>query len=79
VFRLRTKDKNNNAIIGDSFIKDSKNNLIMSPKGFVGVIGADDLVIINTKDGLLVCKKDRTQEVKEIVDYLKRKGLSDYI
>lgn len=79
VFRLRSKDKNDNAIIGDSFIKDSHNNLIMSTKGFVGVVGADDLIIINTKDGLLVCKKDRSQEVKEIVDYLKRKGLSDYI
>ena len=79
VYRLRAKDKNNNAVIGDTFIKDSKNNLIMSSKGFVGVIGADDLIIINTKDGLLVCKKDRTQEVKEIVDFLKRKGLSDYI
>jgi mannose-1-phosphate guanylyltransferase len=79
VYRLRAKDKNNNAVIGDTFIKDSKNNLIMSSKGFVGVIGADDLIIINTKDGLLVCKKDRSQEVKEIVDYLKRKGLSDYI
>jgi len=79
VYRIRTKDKNNNSIIGDTFIKDSHNNLIMSPKGFVGVIGADDLIIINTKDGLLVCKRGRSQEVKEIVDYLKRKGLSDYI
>lgn len=79
VFRLRTKDKNNNEITGDTFIKDSHNNLIMSPKGFTGVIGADDLIIINTKDGLLVCKKGRSQEVKDIVDYLKRKGLSDHI
>ena len=79
VYRLRTKDKNNNAVIGDSLIKDSHNNLIMSTKGFVGVIGADDLIIINTKDGLLICKKNRSQEVKEIVDYLKRKGLSDFI
>jgi mannose-1-phosphate guanylyltransferase len=79
VYRLRAKDKNRNAVIGDTLIKDSNNNLIMSSKGFVGVIGVDDLIIINTKDGLLVCKKDRTQEVKEIVDYLKRKGLSDYI
>lgn len=79
VYRLRPKDKNGNVILGDTLIKDSSNNLIMSTKGFVGVIGADDLIIINTKDGLLVCKKDRSQEVKEIVDYLKRKGLSDYI
>lgn len=79
VFRLRSKDKNNNSIIGDSFVKESHNNLIMSPKGFVAVIGADDLIIINSKDGLLICRKDRSQEVKEIVDFLKRKGLSDYI
>jgi len=79
VSRLKNRDKNNNSVIGDCFIKDSHNNLIMSPKGFVGVIGVDDLIIIDTKDGLLVCKKDRSQEVKEIVDYLKRKGLSDYI
>jgi mannose-1-phosphate guanylyltransferase len=79
VYRLRKKDKNGNAIIGESFIKDSHNNLIMSPKGFVSVIGADDLIVIDTKDGLLICKRDRTQEVKEVVDYLKRKGLSDYI
>lgn len=64
VSRLKSKDKNNNSVIGDSFIKDSRNNLIMSPKGFVGVIGVDDLIIIDTKDGLLVCKKDRSQEVR---------------
>jgi mannose-1-phosphate guanylyltransferase len=79
VYRLRKKDKSGNAVIGESFIKDSHNNLIMSPKGFVSVIGADDLIVIDTKDGLLICKRDRTQEVKEVVDYLKRKGLSDYI
>ncbi|MFI5211769.1 MAG: mannose-1-phosphate guanylyltransferase [Ignavibacteria bacterium] len=79
VFRIRSKDKNNNSIIGENFVKDSHNNLIMSPKGFVAVIGAEDLIIINSKDGLLICKKDRTQEVKEVVDFLKRKGLSDYI
>lgn len=79
VFRIRTKDKNNNSIIGENFVKDSHNNLIMSPKGFVAVIGADDMIIINSKDGLLICKKDRSQEVKDVVDFLKRKGLSDYI
>jgi mannose-1-phosphate guanylyltransferase len=79
VYRLKTKDKNLNVIMGDTFIKDSKGNLIMSPKGFVGVIGAEDLIVINTKEGLLICKRDRSQEVKDIVDYLKRKGMIDKI
>jgi mannose-1-phosphate guanylyltransferase len=79
VFRIKTKDKNNNVLIGDSYSKDSKNNLVMSPKGFIGLIGVEDMIIINTKEGLLICRKERSQEVKEIVDYLKRKGLIDNI
>lgn len=79
VYRMRSKDKNNNVIMGDSFIKDSHNNLVMSPKGFIGMVGVEDMIIINTKEGLLICKKERSQEVKEIVDYLKRKGLIDNI
>ena len=76
---IRVKDKKGNVINADSYVKDSHNNLVMSPKGFVGLIGVDDLIVINTKDGLLICKKERSQEVKEVVDYLKRKGLSDNI
>jgi mannose-1-phosphate guanylyltransferase len=79
VYRLRSKDDNSNSVSGETFIKDSYGNLIISPKGFVGVIGAKDLIIVNTKDGLLICHRDRSQEVKEIVDYLRRKGFSDYI
>jgi mannose-1-phosphate guanylyltransferase len=80
VFRIRSKDKNKNVISGESFfVKDSSNNLIMSPDGFVGVIGVEDLIVINTGDGLLICKRGRSQEVKDIVDYLKRKGLTDYL
>jgi mannose-1-phosphate guanylyltransferase len=79
VYRIKTKDKKGNVITGEAFIKDANNNLIMSPKGFVSVIGADDLIVINTKEGVLICKRGRSQEVKEIVDYLKRKGLTDYL
>jgi len=79
VYRLKKKDKSGNILQASSFIKDSSNNLVISPKYFVGLIGVEDLIIINTKDGLLVCKKDRSQEVKEIVDYLKKKGLSEHI
>lgn len=79
VYRIKSKDKNGNVITGEAFTKDANNNLIMSPKGFVSVIGADDLIVINTREGVLICKRGRSQEVKEIVDYLKRKGLTDYL
>jgi len=79
VYRIKNKDKAGNVTLGETHIKDSKNNLILSQKGFVGVIGAEDLIVINTKEGLLICKRGRSQEVKEILDFLKRKGLTDYL
>ena len=79
VYRIKPKDKQGNVITGDSFLKDSGNNLVMSPKGFVSLVGVDDLIVINSKEGLLICKRGRSQEVKEIVDFLKRKGLTDYL
>lgn len=79
VYRIKPKDKNGNVILGESLLKDASDNLILSTKGFVGLIGVKDLIVINTKEGLLICKKGRTQEVKEIVDYLKRKGLTEYL
>ncbi|MCX7877060.1 MAG: mannose-1-phosphate guanylyltransferase [Ignavibacteria bacterium] len=79
VYRIKAKDLNGNVIIGDTYVKNSSGNLIMSPKGFTGVIGVDDMIIINTKEGVLICKRERSQDVKEIVDYLRRKGLSDFI
>lgn len=79
VYRIKQKDINNNSLMGNTFVKDSSGNLVISNKGFVGLIGVDDLIVVNSKDGLLICKKERTQEVKEIVDYLKRKGMTDFI
>ncbi len=77
VYRIKTKDKNENALLGNSFVKDSSGNLVMSSDTFVGLIGVNDLIVINTKDGLLICKRGRSQEVKELVDYLKRKGMME--
>ena len=79
VYRIKPKDKQGNVITSDSFFKDSYNNLVMSPKGFVSLVGVNDLIVISSKDGLLICKRGRSQEVKEIVDFLKRKGLTDYL
>lgn len=43
------------------------------------VVGVEDLLIINTENGLLVCKRGEAQSVKEVVDYLRRKGLDQYL
>lgn len=52
---------------------DSRDILVKSDK-FVAAIGVSDLIIIETDDAILICNKDRTQDVKKIVDELKNKN-----
>ena len=67
------KDNDNNVFIGDNIVsQDSENNLIVSSKDKLIVIeGVNDVFVLDTDDALLVCHKDREQEVKSIVNRIK--------
>lgn len=59
----------------ENIIIDSKNNLIQSYTGkMVAAVGVEDLIIIDNKDALLVCKKDQSQKVKSVVDTLRERN-----
>lgn len=57
---------------GDVFTLNTKNCYIESEKSFLSAIGLENLVIVNTPDALLVCNKNNTQDVKKVVEYLKK-------
>lgn len=66
------KDENNNIVDSFNILIDSKNNYIYSEKGkLVTAIGIDDLIVVDNRDALLICKRNQSQKVKEIVDTLK--------
>ncbi len=80
VARLFPKDESKNAASDNTFTRDVKNCHISTTKGRIAaVIGVEDMIIIDTDDALLVCHKGRSQEVKEVVDYLRKKGLTQYL
>lgn len=58
----------------------SKGNLVYVPKGkATAVIGVDNLVVVDTKDGLLVCRREKADQVKKFLDILKAKGKEEYL
>ncbi len=59
-------------------ILDTKETLLFSDKLTVA-IGVDNIIVVETDDVLLVCHKDRTQDVKQIVRYLNENNLEDYL
>ena len=79
VSRIAEKDEQGNVILGNVILKEVKNSIIQSNEKVVGILGVEDLIIINTDDALLICKRGKSQEVKEIVDYLKRKKMNEFL
>lgn len=66
------KDACGNAISGDVLTTDTENSFIYSDDKLVTVIGVRDLVVVNTKDALMIASKDKVQNVKHIVEQLKK-------
>ena len=80
VARLFPKDDDDNAAEGGVFLRDVSNCHVSTVNGrYAAVIGAEDLIVIDTADAVLVCKKGRSQEVKDVVDHLRKKGLDQYL
>lgn len=79
VYRISGKDEDGNSITGKGYFQRTKNTLVYSGDKFVATIGVEDLIIIATDNAVLVCKQGESQEVKEVVDYLRRKQMSEFL
>ena len=53
--------------------------LSLDTVGVVATVGVNDLVVVSSGDALLVCPKDRAQDVRAVVDLLKAKGLDRFL
>lgn len=65
------KDDNNNLIIGDVIVKQSTSCLVSTKERLVSILGLDNIMVIDTKDALLVADKSKSQQIKSIVEQLK--------
>ncbi|WP_261857300.1 mannose-1-phosphate guanylyltransferase/mannose-6-phosphate isomerase [Photobacterium sanguinicancri] len=72
------KDGNNNAHRGDVIAVNSTNNYVYSENKLIATVGVDNLVIVETKDAILVADKSQVQDVKAIVQKLKDTERSEY-
>ncbi|MEI7370707.1 mannose-1-phosphate guanylyltransferase/mannose-6-phosphate isomerase [Pectobacterium brasiliense] len=76
---IAEKDKNGNAIRGDVLTEKTSSSYIYSQNKLVATVGIDNLIIVETKDAVLVANKDSVQDVKAIVEKLKRSERCEYL
>ena len=72
------KDKAENVAVGEAMLHDTKSPYVRAECQLVAAVGVEDLIIIFTKDAILVAHKDRLQDVKVIADQLKSESRSEW-
>ncbi len=68
-----------NVILGRAPLAIDTKRTFISSERLVAAIGLEDLIIVDTDDALLVCRRDRVQDVKQIVEELKRSQRNEYL
>jgi mannose-1-phosphate guanylyltransferase/mannose-6-phosphate isomerase len=77
LWQVLPKDENGNVAQGDVLLQGCRDTLALSSGRLIACLGVSDLVVVETADAILVAHKDKTQDVKKIVESLKRKGRSE--
>jgi mannose-1-phosphate guanylyltransferase/mannose-6-phosphate isomerase len=78
VWQVTPKDATGNAQVGDAIVQDCRNTLVHATSRLVSVIGLDDVVVVETPDAVLVARRERSQDVKNIVTRLGREQRGEH-
>jgi mannose-1-phosphate guanylyltransferase len=78
---VRPPDARGNVVLGGATLIDGDGNIVVAEEGapFVGVVGVRDLVVVATRDALLVVPKDKAQDVRKVVEAAKQAGRTDLL
>jgi mannose-1-phosphate guanylyltransferase/mannose-6-phosphate isomerase len=78
VWQVSNKDEAGNATTGDALLSDTRDTLVHATSRLVGVIGLQDVVVVETPDAVLVADRSRSQDVKNIVGQLQMAKRSEH-
>jgi mannose-1-phosphate guanylyltransferase len=79
LWEVSEKDAQGNAVRGEFIGVDAADSLIHSPGKLVALVGVRDLLVVETEDALLVCRRGRSQEVRTVVEEIEKRGRKEYL
>jgi mannose-1-phosphate guanylyltransferase len=79
LYRMSMKDGKNNVLEGNVLAVNTTNCLVSGSTGrLIGVINADNLVVVETESSILISKRGRTEDVRDLVDQLRRRHIAKH-
>lgn len=79
IYRLSMKDGRNNVIEGDVISINTSNCLVSSYGKMIGIVGVDNLIVVESENSIVICRRGYSDDTKEIVDFLRRKQINKYL
>lgn len=74
LYQESPKNEDGNVVSGNVVTLDSRNSLVHANQRLVTTIGIEDMIVVDTEDALLICSRERDQDVKLLVDILRQKA-----
>lgn len=79
VYKYDRKDEHQNATTGEVIMLDSNNSYVYAPNSLVAVVGLDDVIVVQEGDTILVCKRDRAEDIKAVVGEITKRKLDQFL
>ncbi len=80
LYKINEKNEQNNVVLNSEHVSFDSSGLMIQGNGrFIATIGLKDIIIVDTDDALLICAKDKSQDAKKVVEWLKAHGRIELI
>ncbi|MFN0039721.1 MAG: mannose-1-phosphate guanylyltransferase/mannose-6-phosphate isomerase [Burkholderiales bacterium] len=79
VWKTSARDVRDNAVQGDVIAIDTRGSLLLAQDRLLACVGLEDMVVVETPDAVMVARKDRTQDVKAIVEQLRAVKRTEHV
>lgn len=79
VYQLSQKDVANNVTAGDVITINTNDCFVSAHKKMIALVGVDDLIIVETDDAMIVCRRGHAHDIKEVVDFMRRRDIQIFL
>jgi mannose-1-phosphate guanylyltransferase len=80
IYQLHQPDEQGNVVVGGQHVSHAtRSSFIRGREKLIATVGLEDVIIIDTQDAILICKRERAQDVKSIVEQLEKQGRREYL